>query len=375
MQELSDFVLHYDSRALLVASTFASIQAQEHNQKIVMWRSRARLTYRSAPRLERYLAAGLTVIITLLVRAAFEPFLHERSPYMLFNLAVMVSAWYGGFGPGLLTSFLSAFLSHHFFVRPYYWFTLAQPQDGSAVLVFLVITVSISWLADLFRSATIRAEEGEKRIGEILESIGDNFISLDRAWCFAYINRAAEMVLGRRREELLGKNIWTEYPKLGGSTVGATYRQVYENQSPADFEYLHRSTATWFHVNVYPSKRGGISIYFMDITHRKRNEAEAARLATLVDSSDDAIMSVAPDGLIQSWNDGAVRLYGYTPEEAIGHSIYMLLPSDSQDEESRLLEKMQRGERVEHFETVRVRKDGKHIHVSLSISPIRDSHG
>ncbi len=340
-----------------------------------MRRSRTRLTYRFAPWLERYLVAGLTVTVTLLVRAAFEPFLHERSPYMVFNLAVMVSAWYGGFGPGLLTSFLSAFLAHHFFVQPYYWFTLAQPRDGLAVSVFLVITVSISWLADLLRSATLRAEEGEKRISEILESIGDNFISLDRAWCFAYINRAAEMVLGRRREELLGKNIWTEYPKLRSSTVGAMYRQVYENQSPADFEYLHRATATWFQVNVYPSKRGGISIYFLDITQRKRHEAEAARLATLVESSEDAIMSVGPEGLIQSWNDGAERLYGYKPEEAIGHSIYMLLPSDSQDEESRLLEKMQRGERVEHFETVRVRKDGKHIHVSLSISPIPDSHG
>jgi len=294
---------------------------------------------------------------------------------MLFNLAVMVSAWYGGFGPGLLTSLLSAFLAHHFFVQPYYWFRLAQPQDGPAVTLFLIITVSISWLAHLLRSATLRAEEGEKRIGEILESIGDNFIALDRAWCFAYINHAAEMVLGRGREELLGKNIWTEYPKLSGSMVGAKYRQAYENQSPVDFEYFHRATATWFDVNVYPSKRGGISIYFLDITQRKRHEEEAARLATLVASSDDAIMSVALDGLIQSWNDGAVRLYGYTSEEAIDHSIYMLLPSNKQDEENQLLKKMQQGERVEHFETMRVRKDGKHIHVSLSISPIRDSHG
>src|SRR5215470_18001908 len=159
-----------------------------------MWSNGARVRYRSASRLERYLVAGLILTITLLVRAALGPLLPERSPYMLFNLAVMVSAWYGGFGPGLLTSFLGAFLAHHFFVQPHYWFTLAQPRDGLAILVFLSITVSISWLAHLLRSATLRAAEGEKRVGEILESIGDNFIALDHNWCVAYINRAAEAV-------------------------------------------------------------------------------------------------------------------------------------------------------------------------------------
>jgi PAS domain S-box-containing protein len=294
---------------------------------------------------------------------------------MLFNVAVMVSAWYGGFGPGLMTSLLSAFLAHHFFVRPNYWFTLVQRQDGIAIGLFLIVTVSISWLAHLLRSATLRAEEGEKRIGEILESIGDNFIALDRNWCIAYINRAAELVLGKRRKELLGKKIWEEYPRLSGSRVGAMYRQVYESQAPANFEYFHRATSTWFETNVYPSKGGGISIYFVDITQRKRDEAEVARLAALVESSHDAIISVAPDGVIQSWNEGAAGLYGYSPEEAIGQSVYMLLPENLLGEEDRLLERMRRGERVEHFETVRVRKDGRQIHVSLSISPIRDAQG
>jgi PAS domain S-box-containing protein len=340
-----------------------------------MWRNGARFLYGSTSRLERYLVAGVILIVTLLVRAALGPLLPERSPYMLFNVAVMASAWYGGFGPGLMTSLLSAFLAHHFFVRPYYWFTLAQQQDGIAIGLFLMVTVSISWLAHLLRSATLRAEDGEKRIGEILESIGDNFIALDRNWCFAYINRAAEVVLGKRREQLLGKNIWEEYPRLNGSRVGAIYRQVYDNRAPANFEYFHRATSTWYEASVRHSKGGGISIYFVDITQRKRHEAEAARLATVVGSSDDAILSVSPDGVIQSWNQGAARLYGYTPEEAIGQSVYMLLPQNRLNEEDRLLERMRRGERVEHFETVRLCKDGRQIHVSISISPIRDAQG
>src|SRR5262245_5794691 len=186
----------------------------------VWWMGRVRSNHRSAGLLERYAVALVAVAATLLIRAALQPIFQERSPYMLFNLAVMLSAWYGGLGPGLLTSFLSAFLAHYFFVPPHYWFALAQRQDGSAVLLFTTITVSISWLAHLLRSATLRAEEGEKRIAEILESIGDNFISLDSEWRFAYVNHAAEMVLGRRRGELLGKNIWTEYPRLNSSKVG-----------------------------------------------------------------------------------------------------------------------------------------------------------
>jgi PAS domain S-box-containing protein len=342
---------------------------------IHMARSPSDLSYRSALWLRRYLVAGLAVGVMVLVRATLSPLLPGRSPYMLFNMAVMVSAWYGGFGPGLAASFLSAFLAHHFFVPPHSWFTLAQTQDGLAIGLFLIVTISISWLAHLLRSASLRAVEGERRVGEILESIGDNFIALDRDWCFAYINQAAETVLGKRRHELLGKNIWAEYPKLAGSKVGAQYREVYEKQALATFEYFHRAKATWFAVNVYPSKRGGISIYFVDITRRKRHEEEAARLVTLVESSDDAIISATLDGIIQSWNAGAVRLYGYTPDEAIGHSIYMLLPANRADEESQLLERMQRGERVEHFETVRARKDGKLINVSVSISPIRGSRG
>jgi PAS domain S-box-containing protein len=340
-----------------------------------MWSGKVRFRYGSASHLERYLVAAISLTIMLLVRAALGPLLPERSPYMLFNLAVMVSAWYGGLGPGLMTSFLSAFLAHRFFVRPYYWFQLAQPQDGLAIALFLTITVSISWLAHLLRSATLRAEEGEKRIGEILESIGDNFIALDRDWRFAYLNRAAELSLGRRREDLLGRDVRVEYPRLSASRVGAMYRQVYEKQTPANFEYFHRASETWFEVNVYPSKGGGISIYFVDISQRKRNEAEVARLATLVESSEDAITSISPEGVIQSWNEGAVRLYGYAAEEATGKSIYMLLPPDRRDEDKRLLETMRGGGRVDHFETVRVRKDGKQIHVSLSISPIRDARG
>jgi PAS domain S-box-containing protein len=98
-------------------------------------------------------------------------------------------------------------------------------------------------------------------------------------------------------------------------------------------------------------------------------------LAAIVDSSDDAIVGKTLDSIIRSWNTGATRMFGYTEEEAVGRSILMLIPRELQSEEHDIVSKLSRGERIEHFETIRVRKDGVRIEVSLSVSPIYDGRG
>jgi PAS domain S-box-containing protein len=112
-----------------------------------------------------------------------------------------------------------------------------------------------------------------------------------------------------------------------------------------------------------------------DITERKLAEESQARLAAIVESSEDAIISKTLEGIITSWNSGAQRVFGYTSEEAIGCPITTIIPPELRDEERTILSKLQSGERIEHFETVRVTKAGKKIDVSLSISPIRDAAG
>jgi PAS domain S-box-containing protein len=121
-----------------------------------------------------------------------------------------------------------------------------------------------------------------------------------------------------------------------------------------------------------PVRYAGVDI---DITERKRAEVESERLASIVESSDDAIVSKDLDGIIQTWNSGAARLFGYRPEEAIGRSITMVIPEDRLDEETDILARIRRGERVDHYETVRKRRDGTLIDISLTISPIRDARG
>jgi PAS domain S-box-containing protein len=133
-------------------------------------------------------------------------------------------------------------------------------------------------------------------------------------------------------------------------------------------------------VNIRPLKNqrgevtGAINCFY-DITERKQAEDARARLAAIVESSDDAIVGKSLDGVITSWNAGAERLFGYTAQEAIGQSITMLIPSDRQQEEPGILARLRRGEHIEHFETVRVRKDGSALELSLTISPITDSAG
>jgi PAS domain S-box-containing protein len=106
-----------------------------------------------------------------------------------------------------------------------------------------------------------------------------------------------------------------------------------------------------------------------------RSHEISARLAAIVDSSDDAIVSKTLDGVITSWNRGAEKLFGYTAAEAVGRHISLIIPEDRKAEEDDVLARLRRGERIDHFETVRQAKDGRQLHISLTVSPIRDAKG
>jgi PAS domain S-box-containing protein len=126
-----------------------------------------------------------------------------------------------------------------------------------------------------------------------------------------------------------------------------------------------------------PESRDNLSQSLLDELPALRLKADRAvgLLAAIVDSSDDAIVSKTLGGVITSWNAGAERLFGYTANEAVGQHISMLIPADRIDEEAVIIERIKQGQRIEHFDTVRVRKDKKTLDISLTISPIRDSSG
>jgi PAS domain S-box-containing protein len=119
----------------------------------------------------------------------------------------------------------------------------------------------------------------------------------------------------------------------------------------------------------------GVVLVFRDVTERRRAEEAESRLTAIVHSSDDAIVSKDLNGIVRSWNPAAQRLFGYTSEEAIGRSITLIIPPERLAEEDDVLRRMRRGEAVDHFETVRVRKDGTRIDISLTTSPVRNAAG
>jgi PAS domain S-box-containing protein len=128
-----------------------------------------------------------------------------------------------------------------------------------------------------------------------------------------------------------------------------------------------------------PIKSGGETLgavlVFRDITERRRAEQERALLAGIVDSSDDAIVSKSLDGIITSWNRAAERMFGWTADEAVGESITIIIPPELLDEEKMILGRLRQGQRIDHFETVRVTKDGHRLNISLTVSPVRNKHG
>lgn len=118
-----------------------------------------------------------------------------------------------------------------------------------------------------------------------------------------------------------------------------------------------------------------IAAEWRDVSARRRAEQNANLLASIVESSEDAIVSKRLDGVITSWNKGAERLFGYTADEVIGQSIAILIPPDRAEEEPQIIERLKRGERVDHFDTFRLRKDQTLVNVSLTISPVKNADG
>lgn len=158
-----------------------------------------------------------------------------------------------------------------------------------------------------------------------------------------------------------------------------SYGKVAQTGESRRFQRYSGPFRRWFEVNAFrigaPELRR-VAVLFTDITERKRVEGSLTRLASIVDGSDDAIISKNLDGIITSWNHGAEQMFGYTEAEARGHSIASLIvPLDRQDEEDDILRRLRQGEIVDHFETVRRHKDGSLLDVSVTISPLRDKEG
>jgi PAS domain S-box-containing protein len=193
-------------------------------------------------------------------------------------------------------------------------------------------------------------------------------------------NEGFAKLVGYGREELIGLRS-VEAGLIGGEERAALAAQVSQTGKVEQEEVvLHNRDGQSRRVLASAEGmrlRGEECVVWtgLDITDRKRAEEGLARLAAIVEWSDDAIVSRTLDGVIQTWNAGAERMFGYRAEEVIGRPVTLLIPPERVHEEARVLAQLRRGQPVEHYETVRLTKDGRRIDVSLTISPVRDSQG
>jgi PAS domain S-box-containing protein len=294
---------------------------------------------------------------------SLDPLWGSTYPYLIFHPAILLAAWVGGLGPGLLTTGLCALAATYFWMPPFHAVWIGSGADRVAILTFLGIGLAISVLSEL----GLRRERAARAI---VESINDGFVVLDRRWRYRYLNDRAARLAQRRRKDLVGRSIWDVFPELVGTTFQTEARRALTHDTPRRFEFFHPRLGGWADIQMYASGEG-LVVYFRDIAIQKEAQVTASRLAAIVLSSDDAIVSKDLNGTIMSWNPAAERMFGYGAEEAIGQNITLIIPPERRHEEETVLARIRAGRSVEHFETVRVRKDGQTVDVSLTISPVR----
>ncbi len=275
----------------------------------------------------------------------------------------------------------------------------ARMADSARVLAFVFTIVAnlafLAW-ADVRVSRTARAREAaileatrqKEMLGTTLASIGDGVIVTDAAENVTFLNAEASRLTGWNPKDAAGQPIskifrivdsTTRQPKDSpvkkalrfGAPTGQINHTLLLSKSGAEYP-IDESAAPIRQPGGTPF---GVVVVFRDWTNQRRAEETRSRLAAIVESSEDAIISKGLDGIVRTWNIGAEKLFGYKPEEMIGKPITLLLPPERLGEEDFILGKIRRGLRVERIETVRVAKDGARIPVSLSVSPLRDERG
>jgi PAS domain S-box-containing protein len=227
------------------------------------------------------------------------------------------------------------------------------------------------------------AQESTRRSEKLFRSIALNIpksliIVIDKSHRYVIIEGDIMEKLGYDRRDYEGKHPLEIGPPERYEASKHLYERVLAGEK---FSVDRKSTAGEdYMVHFVPLKNefdevdSGL-IIALDVTQIKQGEERSAKLAAIVESSDDAIISKTLESVITSWNDSAQRMFGYAADEIIGETIYKLIPADRQQEEPQILARLKSGERVEHFETKRLTKDGRLLDVSLSISPVKDSQG
>jgi PAS domain S-box-containing protein len=264
---------------------------------------------------------------------------------------------------------------------------------GIAAVTFVVLGLALltSWLDRRFAAQALELQEEKLQRSEAYLAEAQR-LTHTGSWAWRVAERDA-LHLSEEWYRIFGFDpengppafeqlLQRTHPEDRAKWEGAIDRAI-DRKSDYEVEFrilLPDATTRYIHTVGHPVlNASGDLVQFVgsstDITERKRAEQATRLLAAIVESSHDAIVSKSLTGVITSWNKGAEQLFGYAAEEAVGQNITLIIPPERRNEEKMILEQLTRGERVDHFETVRMRKDGSLLDVSLTISPMKDVYG
>lgn len=345
--------------------------------------------------LKNYAIGFIALAAVILLRWILDPILGDALPLVTLYGAVAAAAWLAGYRLAIPISILGYLACHYLFIPPRGNFNIDNVATAVGVVAYLFTCSLIIVFGEVARVSHARVTQGRETFRVTLRSIGDAVITTDNHGNITYINEVAESLTGWSHRDALGKPLEQVF-----KIVNEVTRKAVEN--PADRALREGIVVGLANHTVLINKDGnecpiddsaapirdelgrvsGCVLIFRDVTQQRLSENEKARqlhtarvLASIVQYSNDAIVSKSLDGIVQSWNAAAEKLFGYKSEEAVGKHISMVIPPDRIAEEEQIIASLKAGVPIEHFETVRRRNDDSRIDVSLTISPLKDDEG
>jgi PAS domain S-box-containing protein len=342
-----------------------------------------------------YAFALVALAAAVILRWLLDPVMGESLPLVTLFGAVAAAVWAGGYRPAIVVAILGYLACAYLFIPPRGRLGLDEFQNQVGLTAYFFTCSLIIGFGEARRLAQTRVSRQRELLRVTLGSIGDAVITTDIDGNVTYLNGVAEALTGWVHSDAVGKPLDAVFRAVNeetrrpvenpavralrdGVVVGLANHTVLIRKDGAELP-VDDSAAPIRDEN---GEVEGCVLIFRDVTAQRRVERERASqlhtarvLASIVESSDDAIVSKSLDGIIRSWNAAAERLFGHSADHAVGRDISLVIPPERLAEEDHIIASLKAGLRIHHFETERLRSDGRRLLVSITVSPIKDEAG
>lgn len=328
----------------------------------------------------------ILIIITLLVVSCFLTYYFHfiiKTGVVFthfFYIPIILATFWWRYKGLIVPAFLSIMLIFSHFISG--GMNVSLNEDYVRALMFIVVGSVVAYLSERISKAEKTLSESEEKYRSVVESANEAIITANSNGYITSWNNGAQKIFGYEKDEILGKSVEILIPEeyknvfregLAKNGPMTNHEFNYEN---FELKALRKDGIKFpFEISGAEWESGDekfFTVILRDITERKKTEELKNRLASIVEYSDDAIISKDLNGVINSWNWSAENIYGYSADEIIGKPVSVLVPENHSNEWVKILDDIKKGKKIDHYETIRLKKSGEIINVSLTVSPIMD---